>query len=156
MPSVWGELLTVTQTIIQELGLTYDGSTALPNGQVYVRKFPSDRNASLPFVMVALGGREEMAKGDFEDTEIVYPVLVVHAFVSNQELALNDDELYWRQQITDVFLDLPRPEVLTAQVPECLIDPNPVLDLRLFSQANVDVGGLTLRFRTIRARAQHG
>jgi hypothetical protein len=80
-------------------------------------------------------------------------VLLTHVFAGNQAAAVNVDELSWRQQMIDAFLDLPRPEVTSAEVVDCRIDPSPGLDLSLFGE-NLDVGGLLLWFDTWRSRGR--
>lgn len=140
------DLVNNTQSIIQGLGLFY-GSTALPNSQVYAFKKPSNRKVTKPCIQACLGGKEEMDKGDFEDTVIIFPVLVVTMFQSDTNLLINNDELYWRQQIIIKFIDQPRPEVTSADIADCHIDPDPVLDEDIFKEANLDVSGLMLLFR---------
>jgi hypothetical protein len=149
MSAVWTDLITTAQSVIRALNLP-----GLPSGQVYARKLATDRNTTPPCILLALGGVEELLPGNFEDTEIVYPVLLIHVFASNQDYALNDTELTWRQGIIDAFLDLPRPEVTSAVVSDCQIDPRPVIDTGLFQTSNRDIGGLLLKFHTNRSRGR--
>ena len=158
-PSIWLDIRVAVHTVIQGLGLTYNNGISLPNVQVYRRKLFSDEYTTLPYVMVCRGGRESLAddaKGNFEETETIYPVFVGHVFASNQDLNDdNDDAEAWRQQIIDAFLDLPRPEVTSCEVSDCQIITAPVLDLQAFRESNLDVGGLLLNFRILRPRPGH-
>lgn len=156
MPAVWTQLVLTTQTILQGLNLTHSGGKALPDEQVYVRKRASDRNTNNPFLMVAPGDSEDLSPGgSFEDHEFILPVLVVHAFPRSPEFALNDDELVWRQQIIETFLDLPRPEVVLdgVNVMDCQVDTSPRVDRRQFNNI-LDVGGMLLKFRVIKTRGR--
>lgn len=158
--AVWTDLILTTQSLIRGLGLLYGAAnTSLPDAQVYVQKFPTDRfrmpqNPILfPCIQVCPGPKEDLQiPDDFENLTIVFPVLVVHLFASNQQLALNNDELFWRQAIITKIIDYPRPEVTTAAVVTCEIETHPVLDMQLFEQENLDAGGLMLNFRTTLSR----
>jgi hypothetical protein len=157
--AVWTELVAGVQTVLQGLGLTYTNGAGviqgLPVDRVYRRRLANDRNTTLPCLIVAQGDREDILPGDFEDTEVLYPVLVVHEFATNQDLTPNNDELLWRQRMLDAFDDWERtlkPLVTTAEVTMIQIDTQPVIDLTQFLQANVDVGGMLFSFRTLRGR----
>jgi hypothetical protein len=159
--AVWTELLQAVQSVLQGVGFAYlDGAGAshnLPDERIYLRKLANNRNMTPPCLIVAQGTKEEIQPGDFEDTEVIYPVLVVHEFPSNQDLTPNNNELLWRQQILDAMVNwesLLRPLVKTAEVTECDVETNPVLDLSNFLQGNVDVGGILLQFRTLRGRGR--
>jgi hypothetical protein len=151
MPNaIWTDLLTTTQTIIRGLGLTYAGGTPLPSGQVYARRVLTDRRTVLPFVMVTLGAESEAVESLTTATRrITYPVLVVHAFASNQDHTLIDDPLAWRQAITDALFRQRRPEISLARVFDCFMDMDPVIDLSLF-RGNLDVGGMMLLYEAAR------
>lgn len=158
--AVWNELLDVTQNILQALGLTWTppgGDTALDLSadQVYIREIESDLNVLLPNLQVVLGGVEEEDGGDFEDTEVVYPVKIIHSFVADQSLGLNRDRIVWRQLILDAFEHQARPEVLTADVNDCTVTFNPPIEQSQFSRENLQVGGLLLKFRTVRDRRRN-
>lgn len=151
--AVWNDLLDTAAAVSRALTLPV-GAGTLPGARVVVRKTPGDRGLTLPALVISPGGREDLRpRGDYEDTQISYPVLLTHVFAGNQAAAVNVDELNWRQQLIDAFLDLPRPEVTSAEVVDCRIDPSPGLDLSLFAE-NLDVGGLLLWFDTWRSRGR--
>lgn len=157
--AVWMDLLTVTQGIIQGLGFTWtppgaSSPVSLPSGSVLIREVESDVNVSLPNIQIVLGGTEEVEGGDFEDWEIVYPVKVVHTFLADQSYTVSADRLYWRQQIHDAFHKIARPEATTANVNDCEVSFNPPIEVSQFQRENLQVGGLMLKFRTMRSRGR--
>jgi hypothetical protein len=161
MAAVWTDVVAAVVEAVQALGLYYTpaGGTpaSLPPGQVVARKFPTDRGlVALPLVIVALGPEDRYDEGDFGDTVVWYPVLVVTEFASNQDVTINDDELRWRQQIVDLGQEFERTirgNVSSAEVSQCQIDLHPVIDHTAFA-ANVDLLPVLLSFRTARARTR--
>jgi len=160
MPNaVWTELLLATQSAVRALGLTHGSPpVALPPASVLARKVATDRGftapGQLPIIICALWGEPQLLGGDFEDTEVVYGILGLIVSVSNQDILVDNDDLWWQQQLLDMAVDFEhtiRPAVLTAEVTGCEIELNPPVDPTLFS-ANLDVGGISLRFRTNRTR----
>jgi hypothetical protein len=159
VPAVWTEIVTVVQTLIQGLSLTYtlpgQSVATLSPQRVYAYRFLTDRGITElstlgPVIIVAQGATEEFPGGEFGHIDIVYPVVVAHLFAGNQDYLLNDDRNTWRQAILDTFHRQGRPEVTLAAVPDCNTDPNPVMELAAFQGKNLDVGGLLFRFSTIR------
>ena len=168
--AVWTELCKLSQTQVQGLGLKYGPQgTALPNAQVYLFKFPTDQfrlpsgQVLYPCVIIAPGRMEDVVdrEQDFEDTEMIYPVLVAILFATNQQLALNNDALYWRQQIIDNFLDIPaalasaaQAAITDANVYDCRIGPAPIIDPGAFLSQGVDVSMFYLLYHTTRGRGR--
>lgn len=169
--AVWTELCLVTQTVIQGLGLVYGSAgTALPNPQVYLFKFPNDQyrlptgSVLYPCVQIAPGRMEDVVdrEQDFEDTEMVYPVLVAILFATNQQLSLNNDCLYWRQQIIDAFIDMPdslrtalEAAISDANVYDCRLAPAPLIDPSMFQLQNLDASMFYLQYHTTRSRGRN-
>ena len=161
--AVWYDLVTTVRIAVVNLGLTYQlqgTTTSLPAARVVTRKFPTDRGLSVfPAIVVAQGDHERWDLEDFEDTQVLYPVYVVHLFASNQDETPSNDELQWRQSILDMAVEFEstiRPNMPTAQpayVADVTIDFQPALDRTLF-QANLDVGALLLTFTTVRGRTR--
>ena len=152
--ALWYELVLAVQTGVKALGLTADG-VLIPAGQILARKLPSDRQATLPLILCCLGGADQVVDGDFEDTEVIYPVLVVHAAASNQDLSLANDPLLWRQKILDMAVEWEatiRPNVTTGEISQVEIETQVPVDLSLFRDANMDIGALLIKFRTLRGR----
>ena len=160
--AIWTDCLQQTQAVIQALGLQYGPGTLLPSTQVYLFKQPSDRGITLPCVQVCPGGKERLdgsvfgqgGPGDFEDTAFSLPILVLTMFAADKSVVVNNDPFYWRQLIVEKFIDQPRPEVTTADVADCRIDPDPFLNEPFFQQANMDVAGLMLWFRAAVTRGR--
>ncbi len=156
MSAAWYDLIAGVQSAIKTLALTYSSGTPLPDAQVYARKLPTDRATTVPFAMAAGGPRETHEAGSFEDHEAIYPVIVVFAFASNQDYSLNADLLRWRQQVMDMaeeFESTIQPLVPSGVITELDIQTEAALDPELWKQ-NLDVGGITLMFRTTRARSR--
>ncbi len=158
---VWLDLRKTTQSLIQALALTYtplgtNTPLALPSGNVIRRRVLSVLNVAYPHIQICRAAIEGLDGGSFESTEIVYPVLVATVFAVNQDVEDDSaDPDVWRQAIIDAFLDLPRPEVTSANVQDCQIVPAPALDLQAFREANLEVGAMVLQFRTRKARPGH-
>lgn len=98
--STWTELILLTQTVIQDLGLVYGSAgTSLSSAQVYAWKIATDGYrlpaasgnpvVQLPCVQCVPGRLEDVADNtqDFEDTVLIYPVVVAILFASNHALA---------------------------------------------------------------------
>jgi len=98
---------------------------------------------------------------DFEDTELIYPVVVLILFSSNHGLAINNDLFYWRQLIFDAFQDFPdslRVAVEAAiddvNVFDCQITTQAAFDPSVFQKENLDFGWLVLNYKTTRDRGR--
>lgn len=164
--AVWVDLLNAVQQVLQGLDLTFTppgGSTpiALPEGQVYVREWPDDFNVTQPCLMVTPYGKESYRAGDFQNTEVAYPVLITHSTVADQSRTLNVDIPTWRQAILDAFVEWEatfRPLVKSANVEEIDIDFQPQIDRSKYQSQNLTVGGILLDIdtRRLRQRAKYG
>jgi hypothetical protein len=166
--AVWVDILNLVQTTIQNLGLVYTVGgidEILDNGSVYIRKVPSMAGLSptipYPNIQICLQGREELpppasvSAFSFETQTVGYNVLVLFLFQSNALYTLNNDELYWRQQIIDTFLDRAdtyRNLLTSAALFDIQIDTMPALDPTEFHEANVDVGAMVLKWTVTRAQ----
>lgn len=159
--SAWETCLNVTQTIIRGLGLTWlpPGATvpvALPDQDVLIRDQESDENVHIPNIQVVPEGIERDEKGDYEDTETILSVKVVHTFEANQSFALSGDKLLWRQLIYDAFIDQPRPEVAAADatIEDCDVQVkfSAHVDKSKFDRQDLQVGAMLLEFRILRSR----
>lgn len=170
--ATWTELVLLTQQVIQGLHLGYgDPLTVLPPEKVYAFKFATDGyrlptvqtgvKIDFPCVQVALGRMEDVANSlqDFENTTVIYPVLVVILFASNKTLALNNDLLFWRQRIYDAFADIPdslneeaQGLVESAVDFDCQITAQPVKDLQAWQAENLDFSWLVLNYSTTHSR----
>ena len=168
--ATWTQLLKISQGVIQSLHLVYGNSgTALPGSQVYIFKFPNDQfrlptgSVAWPCVILAPGRLEDVDDPEqtFEDTIMIYPILVGLFFNTNQQLALNNDILYWRERIIEAFLDQPASLAtvmdgnLTGVVEwDCRLDPAPLIDIDVFIRQNLDASMFHLTFRTSRDRGR--
>lgn len=175
-PSTWTELILLTQSVIQGLGLVYGPSgnvVALPASQVYAFKLPSDgfrlpasgggSQVIAPCVQCCLGRMEDVADSiqTMEDTVVIYPVLVAILFGNNTSLQISNDLLYWRQQIYAAFEDFPTALetavsefVNDVSVWDCQITTQPVQDLMLWQKNNLDFSWLVLNYKTTRDRGR--
>lgn len=175
--ATWTELIKLTQGVIQSLGLVYSNSAnqpvSLPGSQVYIFKVPTDgyripltatgQQIPLPCVQICPGRLEDVANSiqDFENTQVIYPVLVFLLFGDNGTLALNNDLLYWRQAIYSAFEDFPSnlagqitSFVSDVSVWDCQITAQPVFDLAVWQKENMDFSWLTLNYTTTRSRGR--
>jgi hypothetical protein len=112
------EGLLGVQATIQGLPLLLPDASTLPDAQVYLREWLTERNATIPGIFVALfPGPEEMEDGTSGADDFGYPCQVSIVTAANQELPLpaNDYRLRWRQQIRDVFR-FQRPAAVEAAV----------------------------------------
>ena len=135
-------ILNAVANAIRGLGL--DGLT---NDDVYVLKAYTDREAvvNLPAIEVVLYDKERILPGTFETMWRGYPVLIVFLTVNNQDLAVREAELKWREQVLDYF---ERTNVLTG-VPEVwnrTIETGFIVDLELFKNKQVFSGAILISF----------
>lgn len=166
MVAVWVDLLNAVQQVLQGLGLTFTppggaAAVALPAGQVYVREWPDDFNVVQPCLMVTPYGQERLEGGDFQGTEVIYPVLLTHSTVADQSRTLNVDMPLWRQLILDALVEFEstlRPLVRSANVEAVGIDFQPQIDRGKYQNQNLAVGGMLLEIdtRRLRQRATRG
>src|SRR5260370_19222109 len=89
--SIWFALTIFTQQTIQAMNLPVIGGGTLPNAQVYARRIITDRDTTLPAIVVAPWEVETEELGDFEDLEGIYPVMAAFYTASNQDYTLVDD-----------------------------------------------------------------
>lgn len=121
----------------------------LPQGRVFRRKFPADRDLEPPFIVVSfpVGAVETYEPGTNDRDDLGYPILVTFAMASNQDLDAGPDFanfITWRERVMRRF----RFQRLDG-VPEifyCRPEPQPILDADLFFDKNLDVGGILFRF----------
>jgi len=156
MSAVYTDILNAVQWSIQQIGLKLADSTTLPNGQVYLRKLPTDRGGlTLPCVIVSespdpetdLGGTN--ARDDWG-----HPVLVTTVVASNQDVAVYDWEILWRQQIRRKFHNqlLSGSGGLLATVYICVVEPRTIVDPSLFRDGNLSLGQLLVRAKSREVR----
>lgn len=162
--SIWSDLLRYTQAAIRSLNLSYTPTgqlspVTLPSGQVYRKAVPSDMGVGTPpCIQVCHAGWKEdplELPGTYEDTVVVYPVLVFILFAGNQNRDVNEDLLAWRQALIDAFIDLRAVTVTSANVFDCWVYPNVSLDLESFHGKNWDTSGILLHFKAEYGRPQH-
>ncbi len=133
------ECCLAVQSTIQVFGLA-----GIPSGQVYLRKFITDRGGTiLPAVIVAHPGIETVLPGTNERDDWGYPVVVALVSVGNQDLTVSNTELLWREQVRKLFHNkrLATPAVNYV----CLVEPGPIVDLSYFHDQNVTVSTMTVR-----------
>lgn len=147
------QCLTGIQTVIQGLALTgLSGATPLPNDRVYMRKLPTERQLTLPCVVVSLVPMPETLEGTLNNSDDYgYPCCVTIIAANNQDLTVEEPELKWREQIKQAFNNK-RPAALQTAVSvpllPCKWEPMAVLDLNLFKDANLFVSAAVVRVRT--------
>jgi hypothetical protein len=99
-------LYRVMQDIQSAIQGAITGGTlvGLTTGNVVIQKVPTDRNQSLPCVIIAPSGEEDPATGVNDRDDITYNVLVALVNNDNQDQAANyEQELNWRQNIRRLF-----------------------------------------------------
>lgn len=132
------------QQQIEDIGLLMPNGEPLPKGRVYVKFSGSQRNADKPFVVVSISAQpEEVEILDDRDDEVAFACHVAVVLEKDQMLDLKEDDLKWRKQIRDTFIDkrpddVPRlvacmtvPIILTRWV------PGPIYDEELFRSSNI-------------------
>lgn len=148
------KVVEAVQDVIQALKLA-----GYVDRQVYLRRVPTDRNVSLPAVLVSPGPEPEdlpdegLNKSDYTG----YPVLISVVSAGNQDLTVSDKELYWRERIRKAFRFKEPSTVLTGLptgtvIHKILVRPGPILDLNLWQQNNLCVSTLTLMVYVREAR----
>ncbi|HEV8000909.1 MAG TPA: hypothetical protein VGP63_13580 [Planctomycetaceae bacterium] len=76
----------------------------LSTSNVVIQKVPTDRNQSLPCVIIAPSGEEDPGTGVNDRDDITYSVLIALVNNDNQDQAANyEQELNWRQNIRRLF-----------------------------------------------------
>lgn len=163
------QILSVVQSTVQGLSLVYTNdagqAAALPSGQVYTKKLFTDRGVALPCVEVFYGNlasEVDYEGTDFEDTVLEVPIGLAVVFASNQDASVNNDELYWLQQILPQFLDFPdslrtgmEEGVEGASVWDCRVQLAPPVNPGDWHDQNLDVGGMVLRFKITISRERN-
>lgn len=154
------DLITAAAARIQSLGLTLaDGVTPLASAQVVTAKLPTDRifpttagpdgqpKATLPGIIVSLPqDSETIEDGNFEEDYIGYPILVTHVFAANQGMTLDPTPLAWRKAIRRAFHEKQLPFGSSGAIAfECKVFPQLIINVSLFREQNLDIGGLLVR-----------
>lgn len=144
------------QAAIQGLALPLPAGGTLPSGRVYLRKVLTDRDVTLPAVIVFLPPMAEAALGGTnERDDWGYPVGVAIVSPSNADYGLDtDDEEYlrWRELIRKAFHEK-RGITTPAEVYRTLWEPAPVIDYGAWEAQNLWVQGGVIRCVTREARA---
>jgi hypothetical protein len=131
------------------IGLNLAGLT---RAQVYAKKFPTDRNVTLPAVICSLPPNEgeQMVGGLNEREDIGYPVFVTILKAENGGLEIDadmDTTSLWRETIMRHFHDK-NPVGQTqnvASVYTCKVEPRQIMDFSAFIDRNVYAGGMVVR-----------
>ena len=141
-------ILTAARTAIRGLTLTLPDATTLPSARVYLRKVLTDRNTTLPCVIVFMPpAPETVAPFGNNLDEIGYAVGVCIIAASNQdyELAAGDEKfLKWRQQVRRLFHDQ---RLAGTGGYRCTWEPAPVLSMGDWLERNLWVQGGIVRAR---------
>ncbi len=146
--SLHKRIVDQTTNRIQLLGLTN-----IPTANVVSCRLPTDRVSTLPGlpgVLVSPFGQETLPPGSTETTDVGYPVAVTFVAAANQNFSVQDVELLWREAVIDAFIDQPLEGV--PEVYDCQVEPLPIIDMGLFREQNLAVGGFVLRFFGTRVR----
>ena len=119
----------------------------VPPERIYLRKLLLDRNLELPAIVVSLppNSQETFEPATNMEDDIGYPVLVSFLAASNQDLEV-DDRLTTDREVVLSKFRFQGIMGVTDMVYFCRPEPFPVIDMSLFQQANLDVGGFILRF----------
>ena len=142
-------ILEAVKATIQSLALEEIGT-----GRVHNKLLPTDRGITPPAVVVSLWDKEGLEGGNFEDDWTTYPVLVTFLMVKNQDLTLRKPELAWREKVVAAF----RPGRLSGvpSVWRCQIEPQPIIDMRLFLDSQLFAGAVLLRFWVTTTKGKAG
>ncbi len=132
--------IEAVQSAIQTMALT-----GLASAQVYAKKLPTDRDVTLPAVIVSYPPNEgeRLAGGVHNKTDVGFPVLVTFLKADNQDMALAGAEnmALWRRSVLLHFHN----ERLTgvSEVNYCTVEPRAVIDMEAFTN-NLHAGALVI------------
>jgi hypothetical protein len=111
---------------------------------VVQQRLPTDRDLTLPVVIVSHGSEMEAKRpGTNAQDDWGYPVLVSIVQAANQDKAINNNLLYWREQIRNAFHNKRMSAISTNY--QCEVEPRPIFDVGLWSQENIDVSTMCVR-----------
>jgi hypothetical protein len=172
LQSIHYGLCQYVQERIRDVRLAIEGVEpdlrTLPPHQVYLRRLPTERDCEFPCVILCPWAFEGIEDESFEDQNCTFQVLVWIVFANNQDYALAENELLWRQQIVDAFDGEPLVALIDpastlvddlkslANVSGCTIEPVSILDADAWQNANLALSGMVLRFDTNRPRSGRG
>jgi hypothetical protein len=140
------EILDAVYARIVSLGLS-----GIPAANILERKIPLDRNLdSPPYVFVCQVGNEVEYPGSIGADDFGFPVLVVMVSASNQDNAVSDTELTWREAVTNAFHNKRLPNV--ASVWRCVVEHATIIDPNWFRDGNLTLSQLTVRAISRRVR----
>lgn len=119
---------------------------------VWPRLIAAERNLTTAngLIVVAPWDREGMEGGNFEDDWTSYPVLVLFVLAKNQDLSLKEPEFGWREKVIGLFRGHNLPDV--SEVWRITVEPQPVVDPRLFLDSQIMAGAVLFRFWTTKGR----
>ncbi len=155
MASTYLSILQAVVATIQGLNLA-----GVPASQVYLMKTIREEGVLYPAIFVTrpgFGERRSFAgvRGDTGSRWWGYPVNVAVVTNTIGDNTVTDDESVWRETLADAFEEQFLAGVL-PQVWNCLIEPGPILDEKIFRELNLSVGSFTLWFWVSRPRVGGG
>lgn len=131
-------IMDAAQDVIQALSLTDIGTN------VVLRKLPTDRDLTLPAVIVSHGTETEtQLPGTNLADDWGYPVLVSIVSNGNQDYTLSEQELEWREKVRNAFNNKRLSAVGTTF--RCVVEPRAIVDLGLWKEQNLNVSTLLVR-----------
>lgn len=144
--SIHGQVIDAVADRCRSLGLD-----AIADTSIVVRKVPWNRSLTAPGMFVTLGSKVVSTTGyggliaTNQSNVVGYGVQVTLLRASNQELALDDAWLLWRERVEDAFQPTTSPPLpAVTDIETILIEPGPTLDPGLFA-AGYDVQALVVR-----------
>lgn len=100
----------------------------LSGDNVVIQKVPNDRNQSLPCVIIAPSGEENLSTGVNDQDDVTYNILVALVAADNQDQTANyEQELNWRQNIRRLF-HMKQLGPLTAESTKTFVKPLMTVD----------------------------
>jgi len=148
--AVHWQILETAQERVRQLRLA-----EIPDGQVYLKRYPTDRGCTLPAVVLSpvLTETADPTGTNVRD-DVGYPVQVTIVTPGNQDLDIDERELLWRERISQAFRGQRLPVV--AEVYLCRWEPGSIIDLGLFHDENLFISAFTLRFASRETRGLRG
>jgi len=130
----------------------------IPKEQIYLRRIPTDRQATLPAVIIAPIGIETLPPSTNASDDIGFPVLISLVNGVNKDqtalpseraakdltMEVSEVELEWRQKVRRAFHNKRLPG-MEQRVYRCTVEPQAILDLPLYRDADLVVSSLIVR-----------
>lgn len=147
------DILQAVRQAVSDLNLPL-----VPRDQIYLRRIPTDRQVTLPACIIAPIGVETLPPSTNASDDVGFPVLITLVNGVNKDttalaseraakdltMEISRVELEWRQEVRRAFHNKRLPG-LEQRVYRCIVEPQPILDLPIYRDADLVVSSLLVR-----------